>query len=234
MVARIEQLDQRLAAMASSGAGASISHEGEYLSYLAMTRGVARALGPRGANRELDPQRGEGGRQARLPQSFLLSEVDMTSSMSTTLPSDHVVRTEASTSHVVGAETSSTAAIRMANLVMRSPLFSATKVMASGVDVARVFRVATTLCECGSVSATSAEIREGTVEEQLSTPTLRDEKSWQAAAAKMELLPARPAIDRKSIVLGVCMMDNRSGLFHLVSSTWQVYVPARVLIDSDA
>ncbi|OAE21641.1 hypothetical protein AXG93_2619s1090 [Marchantia polymorpha subsp. ruderalis] len=84
MVARIEQLEQSLDAMASSGASTSTSYEEEDFPYLAsaaqveasvaVTRGAARALEPRGATRELDPQRGEGGRQARLPQSFLLSE----------------------------------------------------------------------------------------------------------------------------------------------------------------
>ncbi|OAE22418.1 hypothetical protein AXG93_2381s1140 [Marchantia polymorpha subsp. ruderalis] len=47
----------------------------------------------------------------------------------------------------------------------------------------------------------------------------------------MKFLPARPTIDRERIVLGVCMMDNRNGLFCLVSSIGQVYVPARVLLD---
>ncbi|OAE29005.1 hypothetical protein AXG93_3036s1320 [Marchantia polymorpha subsp. ruderalis] len=85
MAARIEQLEQRLAAMAGTGASSSTFHEGEDFPYLAsaaqveasvaVTRGAARALEPRGATGELDPQRGEGGRQARLPQSFLLSEL---------------------------------------------------------------------------------------------------------------------------------------------------------------
>ncbi|OAE25997.1 hypothetical protein AXG93_1712s1770 [Marchantia polymorpha subsp. ruderalis] len=84
MAARIEQLEQRLAAMAGLGASTSTSYEGEDFSYLAsaaqveasvaVTRGGARTSEPRGATVELDPQRGEGGRQSRLPQSFLLSE----------------------------------------------------------------------------------------------------------------------------------------------------------------
>ncbi|OAE29515.1 hypothetical protein AXG93_1433s1350 [Marchantia polymorpha subsp. ruderalis] len=63
MAARIEQLEQRIAAMASSGA--STFHEGEDLSYLAsaaqvgasvaITRGAACASKPRGATVELDP-----------------------------------------------------------------------------------------------------------------------------------------------------------------------------------
>ncbi|BBN08355.1 hypothetical protein Mp_4g10890 [Marchantia polymorpha subsp. ruderalis] len=160
MAARIEQLEQRLAAMAGTGASSSTFHEGEDFPYLAsaaqveasvaVTRGAARALEPRGATGELDPQR------------------------------------------------------------------------------------AATLCERGSITATSAEIGETIGEELSSTTSSSDESTWQAAAARMESLPARPAIDRESIVPGVCMMDNRSGVFRLVSATGQVYVPARVLLDFGA
>ncbi|OAE22971.1 hypothetical protein AXG93_2717s1010 [Marchantia polymorpha subsp. ruderalis] len=202
MAARIEQLEQRLAAMASSGASTSISYEEEDFSYLAsaaqveasvaVTRGVARALEPRGATGELDPQRGEGGRQARLPQSFLLSEVGRTSSIRPVPLSDLSGRTETSTSRVVDTDTPSSAVTRMASSVMKSPLFSSTELIDSGIDLA------------------------------------------QAAAARMEFLPARPAIDREGILPGVCMVDNRSGVFRLMSATGRVYVPARVLLDSSA
>jgi hypothetical protein len=57
---------------------------------------------------------------------------------------------------------------------------------------------------------------------------------WQAAAAKMDALPARLAIDRENLTLGVCMLDNRSGIFRLVSPIGQVYKPDRVLLDSGA
>ncbi|BBN20654.1 hypothetical protein Mp_Vg01120 [Marchantia polymorpha subsp. ruderalis] len=64
--------------------------------------------------------------------------------------------------------------------------------------------------------------------------TLFEETTWQVATARMEFLPARLAIDRERIVSGVCMVDNRSGLFRLMSSTGQVYIPAKVLLDSGA
>ncbi|BBN08134.1 hypothetical protein Mp_4g09160 [Marchantia polymorpha subsp. ruderalis] len=244
MAARIEQLEQRLAAMATSGASTSTSYEEEDFPYLAsaaqveasvaVTRGAARALEPRGATGELDPQRGEGGRQARLPQSFLLSEVGSTSSMRPVPPSDLRGRTETSTSRVVDTDTPSSAVTRMASSVMRSPLFLAMELIDSGIDLARVFRAAATLCERGSINATSAEIGETIGEELSSTTPSSDESTWQAAAARMESLPARPAIDRERVVPGVCMVDNRSGVFRLVSATGQVYVPARVLLDSGA
>lgn len=196
MATRIEKLEQRLAAMASSGAGASISHEGKDFFYLAsvaqvqasvaVTRGAACASEPRGATVKLDPKRDEDVRQARLPQSFLLSEVGRTSSIIPTPPSDPIVQNEAFTSHVVSAETSSSAAMRMATSVVRSPLFSTIELMASGVDVALVFCVGVTLCERGSVTATSAKIREDIAEEQYLTHTLRVETTWHAATERME------------------------------------------------
>ncbi|PTQ33208.1 hypothetical protein MARPO_0091s0058, partial [Marchantia polymorpha] len=149
-------------------------------------------------------------------------------------PSDTRVRTEVLTSSVVDADVPSSAVMRMVTSVLQSPLFSATELIDSSIDLARVFRVAATSCERGRVAATSAEIREDTIEDPSSTSTLFEETTWQAVAARMESLPARPAIDCESIVPGVCMVDNRSGLFRLVSSTGQVYVPARVLLDSGA
>ncbi|BBM98434.1 hypothetical protein Mp_1g13510 [Marchantia polymorpha subsp. ruderalis] len=122
----------------------------------------------------------------------------------------------------------------MATSVLRSPLFSATELMDSGIDLARVFRVAATSCERGRIAATSAKIREDTIEDPSSMSTLFEETTWQAATARMESLPARPAIDRKNIVPGVCMVDNRTGLFRLEISIGHVYVPARVLLGSGA
>jgi hypothetical protein len=45
--------------------------------------------------------------------------------------------------------------------VLGSPTFSASDLMASGIDLARVFRLATTLCERGNLVATSAKVCEG-------------------------------------------------------------------------
>jgi hypothetical protein len=44
----------------------------------------------------------------------------------------------------------------------------------------------------------------------------------------------RPTIDRERFTSGVCMLDNQSGIFRLVSPTSQVYRPNWVLLDSGA
>ncbi len=221
MAARIEQLEQRLATMASlqhrshSKSEASTSYEGDDLSYMAsvaqieafvaMTKGIARASGPRGATMELDPQRGEAGRQARLPQSFLLFEVVRTPSMVPTPPIEPTVGPTASTSRVVDTDVSMNAVSQMATSVLGSPSFLASDLMVSRVDLTPVFRLATTLCECGSVVATNAEVCEGV---DVGQPMVGDvvvkepvisgvDSPWQATTAKMDTLPARPTIDRE-------------------------------------
>jgi len=126
--------------------------------------------------------------------------------------------------------------------VLGSLTFSANDLMTSKVDLTCVFRLAAALCERGSVVATSAEVCEGVDVGQLvvgdvvvEQPVVSGVDSpWQMTAAKMDALPARPAIGRERFTPGVCMLDNRSGIFRLVSPTDQVYKPDRVLLDSSA
>jgi hypothetical protein len=96
-----------------------------------------------------------------LPQSLLLSEVVRTPSMVPTPPIEPIVGPVASTSCVVDTNVSSSVVLRMVTSVLGSPSFSASDLMASRVDLACVFQLATTLCECGSVVVTSAEVCEG-------------------------------------------------------------------------
>jgi hypothetical protein len=130
----------------------------------------------------------------------------------------------------------------MVTSVLGSPTFSANDLMASGVDLTCVFRLATTLCEHGSVVATSAEVCEGVDVGQLVAGDVVVEQHvvssvdspWQAATTKMDALLARPAIDHERLTPGVCMLDNWSDIFRLVSLMGQVYRPDRVLLDSGA
>jgi hypothetical protein len=57
---------------------------------------------------------------------------------------------------------------------------------------------------------------------------------WQAVVAKMDALPARPVIDYERLTPSVCMLDNRSAIFRLVSLTGHVYRPDWILLDSSA
>ncbi len=93
-----------------------------------------------------------------------------------------------------------------------------------------------------SVAATSAEVCEGVdvgqrmagdvIVEQLVISSA--DSPWQAMATKMDTLPARPAIDCERLTHSVCMLDNQSGIFRLVSPTDQVYRPDWVLLDFGA
>jgi len=131
----------------------------------------------------------------------------------------------------------------MVTSMLGSPSFLASDLMGSKVDLARVFWLTTTLCECGSVAATNAKVCEGVDVGQhvagdvdVEQPVISSVDSpWQAAAAtNMDTLLARPAIDRERLTFGVCMLDNRSGIFRLVNLTGQVYRPDRILLDSNA
>ncbi len=258
MVTRIEQLEQRLATMANfqhrshSRVKAPTSYGGDDLfimvsvaqieASIAVMRGVIRASKPHGATVELDPQRGEVGRQAMLPQSFLLSKVVRTPSMVPTPPIEPTVGPAASTSRVVDTDVSSNAMSRMVTSVLGSPTFLASDLMASGIDLARVFELAATLCERESVVAMSAEVCEGVDVGQLvagdvivEQPMISSVDSrWQATTVNMDALSTRPAINCERLTLGVCMLDNRSGIFQLVSPTGQVCRPDWVLLDSGA
>ncbi len=159
-----------------------------------------------------------------------------------TSPIEPTVGPMASTSRVVDTDVSSSVVLRMVTSVLGSPTFSAIDLMVSGIDLTHVFRLVATLCGHGSGVATSAEVCEGVDVGQLVAGDVVVEQPvvsgvdnpWQVVAAKMDALPARPAIDRERLTPGVCMLDNRSGIFRLVSLTSQVYKPNRVLLDSGA
>jgi hypothetical protein len=130
----------------------------------------------------------------------------------------------------------------MVTSMLGSPSFLASDLMVSGVDLVLLFRLATMLCKHGSVVATSVEVCEGVDMGQhvvgdvaVEQPVISGlDSPWQAAAAKMDALPVRPAIDCEKLTLGVCMLDNWSGIFRLMSPTNQVYRPNQVLLDSNA
>jgi hypothetical protein len=92
MAAKIEVLEKQLAAaLALRGDESSdqrkdcmmagTAHLEPLKANAVVTHGKGKAQEPRGAEVELDPQREEEGRQARLPQSFLLLEVTKTPAM---------------------------------------------------------------------------------------------------------------------------------------------------------
>ncbi len=152
---------------------------------------------------ELDPQRGEVGKQARFPQSFLLSEVVRTPSMVLTPPIELTMGPTTSTSRVVDTDVSSGAVSWMVTLVLGSPSFSASDLMASRIDLARVFRLAATLCEHGSVVAMSVEVCEGV---DVGQPVAGDvameqlvisnvDNPWHAVTTKMDCRDPKFLVD---------------------------------------
>jgi hypothetical protein len=102
---------------------------------------------PRGASSNLDPQRREGNRQARLPKSFTLEEMVPTTSM--VYPS----RVEASSTRPTQRSAKPTKASGVvqeaASLIYQASLFFAAMVSHSDFSPAAVFKRAATMCESG-------------------------------------------------------------------------------------
>jgi hypothetical protein len=186
---------------------------------------------PRGASPSLDPQHGEGNKQARLPESFTLEEVVPTSSMvppiRVRVPSAKVAQGGVESVEAPGVV--SAAAAR----VYQAPLFSAAMVSRADFSSAVVFKMVATMCERGSSTATNAMKTEVHLEPMVDS----EEDTVQellAAAARIKTMPARPAIERSSISPGVVVVDNSQGIFQLVGPKGKVFVPRRVLLDSGA
>ncbi len=120
------------------------------------------------------------------------------------------------TSRVVDTDVLSSVVLRMATLMLGSPSFSTSDLMALGVDLAHVFRLVAMLCERGSVATTNAKVCEGV---NVGQPMAGDvvveqpmisvvDSPWQATTIKMNVLPIQLAMDRERLTPGVCMLDN--------------------------
>jgi hypothetical protein len=186
---------------------------------------------PRGASPSLDPQRGEGNKQARLQESFTLGEVVPTSSMVPPIrvrgPSAKIAQGGAESVEAPGVVNEAAAK------VYQTPLISAAMVSRVDFSPTVVFKMVATMCERGSSTATNAM----KTEVHLKAVVDSEEDTVQelfAAAACVKTMPARPAIERSSISPGVVVVDNSQGIFQLVEPKGKVFVPRRVLLDSGA
>jgi hypothetical protein len=118
---------------------------------------------PRGASSNLDPQRGEGNRQTRLPESFTLEEMVPTTSM--VYPS----RVEASSNRPAQRGTRPTKASGVVqeatSLIYQASLFSVTMVSHADFSPTAVFKRVATMCESGHYTVVTALKTEVDVEQ---------------------------------------------------------------------
>jgi hypothetical protein len=109
---------------------------------------------PHGASPSLYPQRGEGNKQAWLPESFTLREVVPTSSMvlpiMVRIPSVKITQGSAEQVEAPGVVSEA------ATWVCQAPLFSAAMVSRVDFNPAAVFKMADTKCERRNSTATNA------------------------------------------------------------------------------
>ena len=250
--AKIELLEKRLAAALAIKGDASTSQSSDLRSDwmfagtahvepveagAAVTRGKGKAQEPRGADVDLDPQRGEGGKQTRLPQSFLLSEVVRTPVMAP-IPMESGSASDVGVGPTNSVRGPSDTAVAVSNTMLGAatalcelPLFSATQIRTVGFDSVEVFRLAATLCESEQASASTVEVA---TKQQTIPQTQMLKEPWQAAAANLVNLSARPAIERTMVRPNVILLDNRNKVFSLVGPSGKVYWPQRVMLDSGA
>jgi hypothetical protein len=112
-------------------------------------------------------------------------------------------------------------------------LFLVAMVSRADFSPAKVFKMAITMCERGSSTATNAIKTEVYLEPVVDS----EEDTVQgllSAAARVKTMPARLTIERSSISPGVVVVDNSQGIFQLVGPKRKVFVPRRLLLDSGA
>jgi hypothetical protein len=118
-------------------------------------------------------------------------------------------------------------------LIYQASLISAAMASHADFSLVAVFKRAATMCESGHYTvATTLKTMvdaEQVVESQEDTV-----QGLFSAAACVKTMPTRPAIERSSITLGVVVVDNSQGIFQLVGPKGKVFMPRRVLLDSEA
>ena len=117
-----------------------------------------------------------------------------------------------------------------AAVVYQTPLFSAQMIKASGFDVATVLETAAGMCRAQDNQPT-ALVRTGAHAEVDSETESTLGASLCAAAARIQTIPRRPAIERASLTPSVVMIDNSRGSQQIIGITGQVFTPQRVLLD---
>jgi hypothetical protein len=120
-----------------------------------------------------------------------------------------------------------------ASLIYQASLFSAAMASHADFSPAAIFKRAATMYESGhyTVATTlkTAVDAKQVVESQEDTV-----QGLFLAAACVKTMPAKPAIERSSITPGVVVVNNSQGIFQIVGPKGKVFVPRRVLLDSEA
>jgi hypothetical protein len=183
---------------------------------------------PQGASSNLDPQRDEGNRQARLPESFTLEE------MVPTTPMVYSSRVETSSNRPAqrGAKSTKASGVvkEATSLIYQASLFSAAMVSHADFSPAAVFKRAATMCE-SSHSTVATTLKTAVDAEQVVESPEDTVQGFFSVAARVKTIPTRPAIERSSITPGVVVVDNSQGIFQLIGPKGKVFVPRRVLLD---
>ena len=198
-------------------------------SYTATTRAQVQRELPRGATSTLDPQNGEARQQVRLPESFVLEDL----SSKTSRVSQKVAARTSPTKHGIGMSSEDRLAAT-ATTICQTPLFSAQMVGALGLDIAGVLESAAAMCRAEK-DQTTAAMKAGALQGDDSEKAESScDANLYAAAARVQTMPRRPAIERSSVTPGVVVVNNSNGLLQIVGPGGKIFTPQRVLLDSGA
>jgi hypothetical protein len=111
-----------------------------------------------------------------------------------------------------------------ASLIYKASLFSAAMVSHSDFSPAAVFKRAATMCESGH-STVATTLKTAVDVEQVVESQEDTVQGLFSAAAHVKTKPARPLIERSSIIPCVVVVDNSQGIFQLVEPKGKVFVP---------
>jgi hypothetical protein len=120
-----------------------------------------------------------------------------------------------------------------ASLIYQTSLFSAAMVSHSDFSLAVVFKRAAMMCESGHYTVATT-LKTAVDAEQVVKSQEDTIQGLFSAAVHVKIMLARSVIERSSITTGVIVVDNSQGIFQLVGPKGEVFVPQRVLLDSEA
>jgi hypothetical protein len=119
------------------------------------------------------------------------------------------------------------------SLTYQASLFSAAMVSHADFSPEAVFKRAATMCESGHYMVATT-LKTAVETEQVIGSQEDTVQELFSATLRVKTMPVRPVIERSSITPGVVVVDNSQDISQLVGPKGKVFVPRRVLLDSEA
>jgi hypothetical protein len=118
-------------------------------------------------------------------------------------------------------------------LIYQASFFSVAMASHADFSPAAIFKRVATMCESGHYTVATT-LKTAVDAEQVVKSQEDTEQGLFSTVALVKTMPARPAIERSSITLGLVVVDNSQGIFQLIGPKGKVFMPQQVLLDSRA